>query len=45
MNKTKLDDWICRVESLPELNREILNDLQLDRLNETLSRVVARAGA
>lgn len=45
MNKTKLDDWICRVESLPELNREILNDLQLDRLNETLSRVAARAGA
>ena len=45
MNKTKLDDWICRVESLPELNREILEELQLCRLNETLSRVAARAGA
>lgn len=45
MNKTKLDDWICRVEALPELNREILEELQLDRLNETLSRVAARAGA
>lgn len=45
MNKTKLDDWICRVESPPELNREILEELQLDRLNETLSRVAARAGA
>lgn len=45
MNKTKLDDWICQVESLPELNRDILEDLQLRRLNETLSRVTARAGA
>lgn len=45
MNKTKLDDWICRVEALPELNREILEELQLCRLNETLSRVAARAGA
>lgn len=45
MNKTKLDDWICRVESLPELNREILEELQLRGLNETLSRVAARAGA
>ena len=45
MNKTKLDDWICRVESLPELNRGILEELQLRRLNETLSRVAARAGA
>lgn len=45
MNKTKLDAWICQAESLPELNREILEDLQLGRLNETLSRVRARGGA
>lgn len=44
MKKTKLDPWICQVEDLPELNREILADLQFRRLNETLSRVTARGG-
>ena len=44
MKKTELDAWICQVEDLPELNREILADLQFRRLNETLSRVTARGG-
>ena len=39
MNKTRLDNWICEVESLPELTREGLERLQLRRLNETLARL------
>ena len=44
MNKTRLDNWICEVESLPELTREGLERLQLRRLNETLARLKARGG-
>ena len=44
MKKTRLDNWICEIESLPELTREGLDALQLRRLNETLSRLKARGG-
>lgn len=44
MKKTNLDNWICRIEGLPELNREALECLQLTRLNEMLARVRARGG-
>ena len=44
MKRTKLDNWICELEALPELTREGLESLQLRRLNETLARVKARDG-
>ena len=44
MRKTRLDNWICEVESLPELTREGLDALQLRRLNETLARLKKRGG-
>ncbi len=44
MKKTKLDNWICQTEALPELDREGLESLQLLRLNETLSRLRRRGG-
>ena len=44
MKKTRLDNWICEIESLPELTREGLERLQLRRLNETLARLKARGG-
>ena len=44
MKRTRLDNWICETESLPELTREGLDALQLRRLNETLSRLKARGG-
>ena len=44
MKKTNLEDWICRVEHLPELTRENLEALQLKRLNRTLSRLHERGG-
>ena len=44
MKRTKLDNWICELEALPELTREGLETLQLTRLNEMLVRVKARGG-
>ena len=44
MNRTKLENWIETIEALPELTREGLEALQLERLNETLARVRARGG-
>ena len=44
MNRTKLENWIETIEALPELTREGLEALQLERLNETLARVKARGG-
>lgn len=44
MEKTKLEQWICQTESLPELSREALDALQLRRLNETLQRLHDRLG-
>ena len=44
MNKTKLENWICETEALPELTREGLEALQLKRLNETLIRLKQRGG-
>lgn len=44
MRKTRLDHWICEIESLPELTREGLELLQLRRLNETLARLKVRGG-
>lgn len=45
MKRTRLDNWICEIESLPELTREGLELLQLRRLNETLARLKIRGGA
>ena len=44
MKKTRLDNWICEIESLPVLTREGLEALQLRRLNETLARLRIRGG-
>lgn len=44
MRKTRLDSWIAEIEALPELTREGLESLQLQRLNETLTRLKARDG-
>jgi len=42
MKTTALDNWICKIEALPQLTREGLEALQLKRLNETLGRLKAR---
>ncbi|MEE0111555.1 MAG: AMP-binding protein [Oscillospiraceae bacterium] len=44
MRRTKLENWICKTEALPELTREGLEALQLWRLNETLTRLKQRGG-
>ena len=44
MRRTNLEKWIEHVESLPELTREGLEALQLQRLNETLKRLKDRGG-
>ncbi len=44
MKKTKLENWICETEALPELTREGLACLQLRRLNEALARLHQRGG-
>ncbi len=44
MKKTKLDNWIMETEALPELTREGLEALQLDRLNAVLSRLQEKGG-
>lgn len=44
MKKSRLDEWICRVEGIPELTRELLEDIQLRRLNQILEALRARAG-
>lgn len=44
MERTKLEQWICSTEGLPELTREALDGLQLQRLNETLERLFHRWG-
>ena len=44
MRRTKLENWICKIEALPELTREGLEALQLWRLNETLTRLKQRGG-
>ena len=44
MRRTALENWIEETESLPELTREGLETLQLQRLNETLARVRERGG-
>lgn len=44
MRRTNLENWIENIEALPELTREGLERLQLERLNETLARLKARGG-
>ena len=44
MKRTALEHWIEEIEGLPELTREALEALQLERLNETLQRLRARGG-
>ena len=44
MNKTKLENWIERIEALPDLTREGLEALQLRRLNKILLRLKNRRG-
>lgn len=44
MRKTRLENWICEVEGLSALDRETLEDIQLQRLNELLAREKARGG-
>lgn len=38
MKKTNLDAWICETEGLPELTRQALESVQLERLNRLLER-------
>ena len=44
MRRTNLENWIENIEALPELTREGLESIQLNRLNEMLGRVKARGG-
>ena len=44
MKRTRLDNWICETEFLPELTREGLEALQMKRLNEILARLKERGG-
>lgn len=44
MKRTKLENWIETIETLPSLTREGLEALQLKRLNETLVRLKQRGG-
>ena len=44
MKRVKLEDWIENIEALPTLTREGLENLQLQRLNETLARLRQRGG-
>ena len=44
MDKTRLDRWICQTEGIPELNREVLEELQLKKLNEILGHMKQRRG-
>lgn len=44
MKRTALEHWIETTEAFPELTREGLKCLQLQRLNETLTRLKARGG-
>lgn len=44
MRKTNLEAWICSVEGCDILTREILEDIQLDRLNALLRREKERQG-
>ena len=44
MRKTRLENWICEVEGLSNLDRASLEDIQLLRLNELLAREKARGG-
>ena len=44
MKRTALDPWIQETESLPHWNREVLEALQLHKLNSLLARAKARGG-
>ena len=44
MKRTNLDRWIERIESIPHLTREALEELQLNRLNQTLAQLKERGG-
>ena len=44
MKRTALDHWIEKIEALPNITREGLEALQLQRLNETLARLSQRGG-
>ena len=44
MRRTNLEDWIEKTEFIPHLTRENLEQLQLQRLNETLAKVKQRGG-
>ena len=44
MRRTNLENWIEKIEKIPNLTREAMEALQLQRLNETLARVKAREG-
>ena len=39
MKRSNIDTWICKTEQLTDLTRSTLEKLQLDRLNELLSRI------
>ena len=44
MKRTNLDTWIENIEGIPLLTRENLEELQLRRLNEMLTRLKDRGG-
>ena len=39
MKRSNIDTWICKTEQFTNLTRSALEKLQLDRLNELLSRI------
>ena len=44
MEKSRIDNYIMKAEALPEVNRESLDALQLDKLNAVLRREKVRGG-
>lgn len=38
MNRVKMEDWICQEEGILNLTREVLQDLQLFKLNDLLKK-------
>ena len=45
MKRSNIDTWICKTEQLADLTRSTLEKLQLDRLNELLSRIHTFGGS
>ena len=44
MNRSRIDEMICRQEGIPSVTRSLLKEIQLHKLNDLLAREKSRAG-